>query len=136
MRRLLFLALSYGLLTGCIVYDEQLIQDDGTPVAETDRDRDPLPGEDSLIFLSPDNGRPGDTLIVFVDATQPELAEVETAEFFGPSDLIVLATAPNGPEEFVLTVEVPEGAQAGPNDLRLETRTGETIWVNTAFEVR
>ena len=134
MRRLLFLALSYSLLTGCIVYDEQLIQDDGTPLGETDRD--PLPGEDSLILLTPDNGQPGDTMIVFVDATQPELVDIEDAEFFGPSDLVILATASNGPEEFVLTIEVPDGAASGPNDLRLETRTGDTIWVNTAFEVR
>ncbi|MEZ4319600.1 MAG: hypothetical protein R3F61_18940 [Myxococcota bacterium] len=143
MRALLPLALSFAL-GGCIVYDEKLVCDDGTPVPDNPTfnpctssgpDHTDVPSDDPTFTLTPDAGSPGETVIVFVEADGPVLGDIELARFFGPSDLEVTATAANGDAGLVVTVEIPANAAPGANDLLLEPTTGAAIFLEEAFFV-
>ncbi|MCB9678785.1 MAG: hypothetical protein H6737_27020 [Alphaproteobacteria bacterium] len=142
MRTLLPFALA-AALTGCVIYDEELVWDDGTPVGDDPADRDPAdrpspPSDDPATGFSvtPDRGQPGETLILFVDSEAGELGDVVGAEMFGPSDLIVTAVASGGASTFVVTVAIPDDAASGPNDLLLERADGTVEFLDDVFRVQ
>ena len=145
MRSILPFVLSFSL-AGCIVYDEELVWDDGTPVEAPDRqdpqdpatpDDDPEPAPDPVedFALTPDTAVPGETVIVFVEAVDPVLGDVTDARFFGPSGIEVTATASNGLSTYVVTIEIPEDASSGFNDLLLERESGEAVYLENVFRV-
>lgn len=154
MRHLAILGL-FGGLSGCIIYEEQLVDDtsgdgiDGRPGQDGADGQDGNDGQDgsdgsdgepaapsAQIWLDPAGGIAGDAAIVSLYAEgDVDLTTIQDVQFFGDGEIDIVATDTRGPNEFLLTLAVPAGAALGANDLLVEFADGTALFVDAAFTV-
>jgi hypothetical protein len=131
-----------GLLaSGCIIYEEDLDGSSG------DRPGDDRPGDstgDSAepevpeihLWLDPAGAVPGDVAILALYGDgQADLSTITDVSFFGGGGIAVVATDTRGHDEFLLTIDVPEDAALGSNDLLVQFADGTAVYVDLAFDV-
>jgi hypothetical protein len=118
-----------GLLTGCLIYDEELVYDDTGDIDVEDResrdDERDEPGnheeEDKLLLtIDPTGGLPGEVMIVSLFAEGADLTGLTEVGFVGPSDIVILANQSRSADEHLLTIDIAANSQLGLNHLLLE----------------
>ena len=152
--RISLAALTISSLAACVVFDEELVYDDGTPFEIGDEDpREPddrpdrpgdpdepdLPEDPDLspgdLTLTPDSAAPGETLIVFVDADAGVFSATESVRLFGPPGLSLDAYSVDDPETLVLSLSVEPDAPSGVHDLLVQLDDGTALFSEAAFFV-
>jgi hypothetical protein len=125
-----------SLATGCIVYEEELIYEDDVPGADGVPDPNGEDPEAYTVWLEPAGGVPGETAIVSMMAEGDiDLTAVEDVAFFGDGAIEILATDGRTPNEFLLTLQIPDSAALGANDMVVEFADGSAVFVEIAFTV-
>jgi len=123
MTRIGILAVGLMGLSSCILYTSP---ERGKRVNGEHRPQATEDGHDTYTLrLDPDSVQAGDTVIVSLRAEGLiDLNEVVGLQFYGPSNIDILAESARGPAEYLLTIAVPVKAPSGPNDLIIDTQSG------------
>jgi hypothetical protein len=137
MRTLAAVIVSSSLAGGCVIYEEELLREDedvGRPAGGADNEDD---AEASLtLWLEPGGAVKGDVVIVSLHGEgEVDLSTVTDIRFFGDTSIEILATQTRDADEYLLTVDVPEGSPAGAADILVEFADGTAAYVEAAFEV-
>jgi hypothetical protein len=140
MRHFIPLALFSHLFVGCVIYDETLITDtaEDTDGRDASGERPDGATEEQVLNLrlDPAGGLPGDTSILSLTGDgAADLGTVASVRFYGEANIEVLATDTRGSNEFLLTIDIPEDAALGDNDLLVEFANGAAVMVDAAFQV-
>lgn len=155
--RITLAALAISSLAACVVFDEELVYDDGTPyqagdsadprvptdTEDPDRPDDPedpeIPEDPDVVpgdlALTPDSAAPGETLIVFVDSDAPVFDGTDDVRFFGPPGLTLDAYSIDDAQTLVLSLSVEDDAPSGVHDLLVQIDDGTALFVEGAFFV-
>jgi hypothetical protein len=134
MRSIFALSL-VSLFSGCVIYEEELVEDTGEeqPSERPDTEEPELAFD---LWLNPAGAVVGQTTIVSLFAEgDVDLGGIDSIRFFGDGGLEVLATDARSPHEFLLTISVPQSATLGGNDLLVEFEDGTAAFVEAAFTV-
>lgn len=153
MTRLLLPLAVFGAVSGCIIYEERLVYEDeegleGSPGTGGERpdhqdptDTDTQPEEtDPSLVCQPSGAAVGDTIIISILVNVDvdvdiDLLDVTSVTFYGPSDIDVLVTQIRNDEEVLVTIDIPDDAAPGSNDLLVEMGDGNAVYIEDAFEV-
>ncbi len=157
--RITLAAVALSSLAACVVFDEELVYDDGTPYeagdpadprvpddTETegpDRPDDPedpqIPDDPDIepgdLVLTPDSAAPGETVIVFVDSDSPTFDGADDVRFFGPPGLTIDAWSIDDAQTLVLSLSVDSDAPSGVHDLLVQLDDGTALFTEGAFFV-
>jgi hypothetical protein len=155
--RILLPAVAIAGLSACVVFDEELVYDDGTPYQAGDpadprapdddpaRPGDPDEGPQDIpddpdppvgeLVLTPDSAAPGETVIVFVDADVPVFDGTDSVRLFGPPGLNLDAFSIDDAETLVLSLSVEDDAPSGVHDLLVQLDDGTALFEEAAFFV-
>lgn len=135
------------LASGCIVYEEELVEEEECLGADCDgpnrpgeAEEDDDPAEDSdatySVWLSPGGALAGDVAIISLEAEGDiDLATVDQVTFIGDSDVEILATDARSAYEFLLTIDVPDDASLSANDLLIEFDDERVLFIEEAFSI-
>jgi hypothetical protein len=127
-------------ISGCVVYDETLIEDTAAAGLDRPGDRpDGQSGEDlpGAIWLHPAGAAPGETAIVaLVSAGGRDLREITELTFYGETeDVVVLADSPRSADEHLLTLQVMPDVGTFEVHLLVEFADGTEEFISDAFIV-
>jgi hypothetical protein len=151
------------VLSGCLIYDEEVFVDDetrevehaGTPSGE-DSDTLNQPGEDPGqsdgstpqdedpeppgLSVFPSGGATGETVIVSVVVDVDRTADfdmtlVTGVTIYGPSDIEILVDQDRDLVERLLVVQIGAESPVGTNDVLVEFDDGSAIYLTDAFDV-
>jgi len=165
MKRLIVPALVVMAMTGCIIYEEDVIYeeqgelsddrdpndddvnadpgdvgDDDPEPDDPDVKDDPEPIGPPAVLLYPSGGEVGSTIIVSVvvnvDADiDMDLTAIQDITFYGPSDIDIVTAQSRNADEHLLVLQINSAAATGDNDLLVEFEDGSAVFVHGAFEV-
>ncbi|MFT4622058.1 MAG: hypothetical protein ACI8PZ_000711 [Myxococcota bacterium] len=125
---------------GCVVYDEELVEDTAAPGTDRPGDRPgdaPAAETSGPLWLHPAGAGPGQTLIVaLVSDGGRDLRDIADLTFYGAEDAVVVLTdSARTPDEHLLTLQVLP--QAAPTEVHLlvEFADGSEEFLSDAFVV-
>lgn len=105
-----------------------------TDVADTDlNDTDVAT---AAFVFAPDHATAGTTSIVsLLGDGSPDMAHVASVSFYGTGGVTSLALSHRSAAEVLLTVDVPDNALAGPQDVLVEFDDNTAVFLTDAFTV-
>ena len=133
-----------GILTSCIIYDEELVYDDTGNIDVEDRDtrdddrdnpRDREEEDDKIVVsVDPAGGLAGDVMMISIFAENADLTKLSEVGFVGPSDIVILANQSRSADEHLLTIDIDADSALGLNHLLLEFG-GDKAFIEDVFTV-
>jgi hypothetical protein len=146
--RLIPLLVAMTMMTGCVVYERDGAgngssdgwTNGGRPGGNTqDTATDPGTGTAAPAYtltVTPGGAVPGQTTIVSIVAQGDiDLTQIVSVQFYGQSDVQVLATSSRNSSEYLMTLSIPGNAALGDNDMLVQMQDGTAIYVKLAFVV-
>ena len=132
------MALTATLIGGCIIYESNGADGDCWSCEEDfwggeDVDTGVDPGPSFTLFVSPDSGEIGTSLLATITFQgEFDMLSVESVDF-GP-DIDVLATIVRQ-EDTLLVLDIRPDSQLGPVDVVVDRFGGDSVVIDGAFEI-
>jgi hypothetical protein len=124
-------------LAGCVIYEEEIVYGEDTATDENinPEQENPEAEPNFEIWLDPAGAVVGDSLILSVVAEgEINLEQVIDIEFFGDSEMDIIATQNRDENEMIVALDLNDSA-LGSFDVLVEFQDGTAAYVEDAFTV-
>ncbi len=125
-------------LAGCVIYEEEIVYGEDTAIDDNTRpdQENPEPEPNFEIWLNPAGAVAGDSLILsVVGEGEINLDQVIDIEFFGGSEIDIVATQNRDENEIIVALDVSADSPLGTFDVLVEFQDGTAAYVEDAFTV-